>query len=281
MINLQGKTVGVLGLGQVGGSLAWALKTHCPEVVIVAYDAKAELMAEAKERMILDRTVGSATELVEAVEIVVLALPIDGIIKAIADLGPVLMNKTLVSDVGSIMKDIVDAAKAAGLKNYVSGHPLAGSEKRGAEAWDRTLFDGSNYFVTELADSSEAAKETLNILIKTVGATPVVVKPIPHDQAFATTSNIPHVVAFCLRRAYDRLADTVDDKSDFSCPSFRGATRVASSDPDMVFQMLWHNRNFLAGALRSFASELEIVRQALVADEPEVFRQALAIKDDA
>jgi prephenate dehydrogenase len=281
VINLQGKTVGVLGLGQVGGSLAWALKTHCPEVVVVAYDAKPELMVEAKERMILDRTVGSATELVEAVEIVVLALPIDGIIKAIADLGPALMNKTLVSDVGSIMKDIVDAAKGAGLTNYVSGHPLAGSEKRGAEAWDRTLFDGSNYFVTELADSTDAAKEALNILIKTVGATPVPVKPIPHDQAFATTSNIPHVVAFCLRRAYDRLSDTVDDKSDFSCPSFRGATRVASSDPDMVFQMLWHNRNFLAGALRSFASELEIVRQALVADDAEVFRQALAIEDDA
>lgn len=274
---LQGKTVGVLGLGQVGGSLAWAIKTHRPETRVIGFDIKPRLMTEAQERMSLDLTVESAVELIEQADIVVLALPIDGIIETISNSAAALHEKLLVTDVGSVMKDIVDAAKAGGLHNFISGHPLAGSEKRGSEAWTRTLFDGANYFLTEPKGVCEKAQQAMQALIRTVGSEPVKVRAMAHDLAFATTSNIPHVLAFCLVKAYERLSEQVEDQSRFQCPSYRGATRIAVSDPNMVFQMLWHNRNNLAGALRSLTGELEIVRQAMVDDEPDMFRRALGL----
>lgn len=278
MTDLNGKTIGILGLGQVGGSLAWALKTNCPEARIIAFDVKPKLMTEAADRSILDQTAESAANLVEMADIVIMALTIDNIVEMISTMAPAFHEKLLVTDVGSVMKDIVAEADEAGLKNYVSGHPLAGTEKRGSAAWKETLFVGSNYFMTPRAETTNEARQTMRALIKAVGAEPVEVRAVAHDLAFASTSNLSHVLAFCLRRAFDRLSDQVADKNRFACPSYLGATRVAASDPDMVFQMLWHNRDYLAGALRSLTSELEIVRHALMDNQPHVFCQALGLK---
>jgi len=277
MGNLDGKTVGILGLGQVGGSLAWALKVNRPNIKTAAFDLKPGLMFEARERKIVDQTAPDAAGLIEIADIVVIALPVGDIVEVVTQMAPALKQKELVTDVGSVMRVIVAAAEEAGYTNYVSGHPLAGTEKRGSEAWKGTLFVGSDYFMTATAAADPHSLELLRELIAAAGANSVEVRAIAHDLAFATTSNVPHVLAFCLKRAYDRLSDSGTDKRRFACPSFWGATRVAASDPEMVFQMLWHNREYLAGALRSLASELEIVRGALIKNDPETFRQVLGL----
>ena len=277
MTNLSGKTIGILGLGQVGGSIASTLKTNQTGLRVVAFDIRSELVEEARRHRILDGAADSSADLVESSDVVVLALPVGAIIRTLGDLAEPLRSKLLVTDTGSVMSPIIRAAEQAGLSNFVSGHPLAGTEKRGSQAWLSTLFVRTSFFITPCPDRNEAACAAMRDFIEALGAVPVEIGAIAHDQAFATTSNVAHVLAFCMKRSFERLAEHNKDSEMFACPSYRSATRVAASDPEMVFQMLWHNREYLAGALRSLASELEMVRAALVKDEPDLFREELGL----
>jgi prephenate dehydrogenase len=278
MTNLAGKTVGILGLGQVGGSIASTLKENRSDVRVIAYDIREELLEEARVLNLLDGAADSGADLVDAADIVVIALPVGAIIKTLGELSSGLSSKLLVTDTGSVMSPILATAERVGLANFVSGHPLAGTEKRGSQAWLSTLFVRSSYFITPTEPRNENALAVMRNLVQALGAIPVEVRAVAHDQSFATTSNVAHVLAFLMRRSFERLSDYSEDSAMFACPSYRSATRVAASDPEMVFQMLWYNRQYLSGALRSMASELEIVRAALVAGDPDLFRRELGLK---
>ena len=275
MTDLTGKTIGIIGLGQIGGSLALALRKSGVQFEIVGFDREESLAIEAVNRAFLDRKTEAVGETIEVADIVILALPISGIVETILEQAGNLKSKLLVTDVGSLMTDIARAAEAAGLRNFVSGHPIAGTEKRGREAWDETLFEGCRYFLTPSPGTTVDARRTMEELITSVGAEPIETTADNHDLAFATTSNLVHLLAFCLKQAHDSLADEISGHDRFAGPSFRSVTRVAASDPEMVFQMLWHNRRYLAGALRNLSGELEMAHEALTNDGPDLIRRLL------
>jgi prephenate dehydrogenase len=278
MTDLNGKTVGIVGLGQIGGSLAGALKATGLNIRIIGFDSAKSSADEALKQSIVDVSVDSISGLIEMAEIVILAMPIGAIIHTIHDQATQLRSKLLVTDVGSLMIDVLAAAGNASLNNYVSGHPMAGTEKWGHQAWSSQLFCDCQYFQAALSETTTEARETMNALIAALRARPTEVAPEEHDLAFATTSNLVHVLAFCLKGACDSLSHQVDGYERFIGPSFTDATRVADSDPEMVYQMLWHNRHYLTGALQSLSSELEVVHEALLNDRPGVLRELLGME---
>ena len=278
MTDLNGKTIGIVGLGQIGGSLAGALKAAGLNIRVIGFDSDKSSADEALIQSIVDVSADSISELIDMAEIVILAMPIGAIIHTINDHSIQLRSKILVTDVGSLMIDILAAAGSASLKNYISGHPIAGTEKGGCQAWSGQLFCDCQYFQAALSETTTEAREAMNALIAAVRARPTAVVPEEHDLAFATTSNLVHVLAFYLKEACDRLSHQVDGHERFVGPSFRDATRVADSDPEMVFQMLWHNRRYLAGSLQNLSSELRVVQEALLNDRPGVLRELLGMK---
>jgi prephenate dehydrogenase len=270
-VSFDGLRIGILGVGQTGGSLAAALKASARDVTIVGFDLDEALLAEAKSRGILDRAVGSETELIERSDIVVLATPVGTIVDTIERRVSELSTKKLVTDVGSVMGQIVAAADRAGLGNFVGGHPLAGTERRGAQAWDNRLFEGAVFFMSETTETTGEAKALLIGLIEAVGSVATDIRADQHDRVFATASNLPHVFAFLLRQAFD------GKRGRFANPSFRSATRVADSDPEMVFQMLWYNREALVEALGSMSTSMAEVQDALTEGDAERFRRVLGL----
>ncbi|MFH2055028.1 MAG: prephenate dehydrogenase dimerization domain-containing protein [bacterium] len=110
-------------------------------------------------------------------------------------------------------------------------------------------------------------------LLRGIDAVPIPVTTAAHDAIFATTSNLPHLFAYCLRHVYDRLGEAGADKTDFVCPSFYGATRIAASDPEMVFQMLWYNRANLSNSLATLLEKLRSAQEALDTADQKAFRQ--------
>lgn len=278
MTDLNGKTIGIVGLGQIGGSLAGALKARGNNVRVIGFDSTDSSADEALRQSIIDVSAGSTSGLIEMAEIVILAIPIRTIVDTIKKHETQLKSKLLVTDVGSLMVDVLVAAGSASLNNYVSGHPMAGTEKWGCRAWSSRLFCNCQFFHAALSETTTEARETMNALITAVSARPTAVVPEEHDLAFATTSNLVHVLAFCLKAACDGLSHQVDGHERFIGPSFTDATRVADSDPEMVFQMLWQNRRFLAVTLQSMSSKLESVHEALLNNRPGVLRELLGME---
>lgn len=262
MTSLNQYRIGIIGLGQMGGSIAAALKRSGHERPLTACDSNSALIAEGLTNKIIDDGADEPAALIKESDIVILALPVAQIVEIIGKFADVLSTRVLVTDTGSLKTQIMEEARNAGLTNFVGGHPLAGSEKRGAEAWDAGLFAGKNWFVADARAGGEQERQLSADVIRTVGANPIEIDPVEHDSVFALTSNLPHLFAFLLRRMFDDL-DTVTAHRLFSCSSFHGATRIASSEPEMVHQMLWHNSENLGRVLNEFSARLKRAQAAI------------------
>jgi prephenate dehydrogenase len=256
----------------MGGSIARRLKDSRTARQVVGFDINTELLNEAEAGQIIDRVCLSLDELMAQADLIIIALPIEEILSTIAQYSSTLKAKLAVTDTGSLKSPVMDAATNAGLRNFVGGHPLAGTEKRGSTSWDAQVFEGASYFITTGPESQTKSLETVVALILALGAKPIKVDSVEHDDIFATTSNLPHLFAYCLKRLHSARMKGRIDEDMFSCPSFRGATRVANSDPEMVFQMLWFNRQHLTGSLERMIEAFAAAKKALDSEDKKGFR---------
>jgi len=270
---LKSLTVGVIGLGQIGGSIASAIRGRDLCGKVIGCETDEGLASSALDRSIVNELAESIDELTARSDVVVLAVHIQGILEIIERHADALRSKRLVFDTGSLKTSIVRTAKERGLPNIVAGHPLAGTEKRGAEAWQPDLFQGANYFYVPVDETSSEASALFGQIIEGIGGVPIKVDPEMHDRIFATTSNLPHLFAFLLAGIFDRMRNGSTDKEQFVCPSFYGATRVAASDPEMVFQMLWYNRENLTDSLDYLLDTLGKVREIMECKDGTRFRE--------
>ncbi len=273
MIDASSLTVGVVGLGQIGGSIAGAIKSRALCRTVIGFDIKSDLLGQALDRSIIDAAATDLDELIAGSDIVVLAVHIVGILQIIDEKRLSLRAKRLVFDTGSLKTSIVRKATEAGLKNFIAAHPLAGTELRGADAWDQNLFEQANYFFVPAEGVTDGVGRLFTHLVTGIGARPIEADPEAHDRIFATTSNLPHLFAFLLAGIFDRMRNGTTDKSLFICPSYHGATRVAASDPEMVFQMLWYNRENLTDSLDYLLDTLGKVREIMECKDGTRFRE--------
>ena len=275
MSSLASLRIGILGLGQIGGSMATCLSRTSSTSQVIGYDIRPELVQTALEAKVIATDASSVIGLIENSEIVVLALPVGETLSTLREHANALAGKVAITDTGSVKAEIVAAAREVGLTNFVGGHPLTGTEKRGAESWDGALFEGATYFLTSKGQTESGATEVISLLVDALQAKPSLVNPEQHDRIFAVTSNLPHLLAFCLERTLDDFAAPGLDTELFRGPSFRGATRVAKSDPEMVFEMLWHNRANLSESVGLLIERLTNAKGVLDSSDEVKFRQIL------
>ncbi len=273
MENFHELTIGILGLGQMGGSIAGGLKAFSPSQNIYGFDLSSDLTVEAFGQRIVGHISESADELIKVSDILILAIPVSEVENIIRRKSEILKSKLLVTDTGSLKETIINLAEEVGLNNFIGGHPLAGTEKRGSAAWNPELFKDRLYFFTPIRDAPNATYKAMQYVITILGAKPILVDPRTHDRIFATTNSLPHLFAYTLKKLFDNIDQPDTDKNHFLCPSFLSATRVASSEPEMVFQMLWHNRKNLAQALEKLIDELTRVRFILDEADRDKFRK--------
>ncbi len=270
--------IAVIGLGQIGGSLAARLAAS--HHIVTGFDLNDALCAEALHHNVVSGIAGSGGEAIAASDVIIFATPIRQIIELLQSHADALVTKSLVTDTGSLKEAIIAAAASAGLTNFVGGHPLAGTEKHGPDSWNPQLFAGQPYFSCPIAPTNDHALAHFRDLVTSLGSLEVPVDPSIHDRIFATSSNLPHLLAFLLKSQITEHRRDFAALNYFSCPSFRGATRVAASDPEMVFQMLWHNAPHLRRSLQRLRHSLDQAQKALDAGDEDAFRRLLTTQSE-
>src|SRR5690606_11546165 len=173
-------TVGIVGVGLIGGSLGLALKRAGFRGQILGVSSPASL-DQARRSGAIDEGF-PYSDLVAAAarcDLVVLCAPILTIIEHIETLGRAaseLEPGTVTTDVGSTKREIVDKAERAlpASLPFIGGHPLAGSEQRGAAAADPFLFQNAYYVLTPGSHADEATVARLGGFIETTGARVIV-----------------------------------------------------------------------------------------------------------
>jgi len=144
----------------------------------------------------------------------------------------------------------------------IGGHPMAGTERPGPDGADVELLRDAPFALTPVREDP-VALEAGRTLALAVGARPLVVAADVHDRTVALTSHLPHLLAFALASAAGRAAGSSSFEPALASTGYRGATRLAGSDPGMVAGFLAANAPGVAGAAASFRDELDRLLAAM------------------
>ena len=255
-------TVGIVGLGLIGGSLARRLASR--GVRTIAWNHRDRPYAQAERDGI--RCVASLRALAqERPDAIVLCNPLvamPSVLHALAD--AIDPRSTTLTDVGSVKGMVRDQVDEAGLGGcYVGAHPMAGNERSGWNAADPSLFDDALWALTVRDDTAyERFLTVARLVLDGVGNRMIVIDDDTHDRAAALISHMPHAVATAL---INELTDDPDRNiaAALAAGSWRDMTRVALTDPDRTRAMIDEDAANVETLLRSMADRLTAVADIL------------------
>lgn len=250
-------TLLVVGLGLVGGSIAGGARRAGIFGRVAGYDPDREVAARARARGLVDDLPEWTAAAAEA-DLIVLATPLGALPGWVRDVGRVARAGTVVTDVGSLKRDVVSAMdELPSAIRAVGGHPMAGSERTGVDAADPRLFEGAPWALVPTRRTDDDALARVRALVRALGARPVPVAAEEHDRAVAVTSHLPALVACALALAAGRAAGMRPAVVGLVGPGFRSTTRLAAAPPALSADLLTGNRAHVAEDARELIRALE------------------------
>ncbi len=269
MTKPQLPTIGIIGIGLIGSSLARAIKKYNLAEQIFGYDQSSDVRAQAIELTLIDRSFEDMASLIKASDLIILATPVGAIENICEQIFTHAKPDTIIMDVGSIKGTIAQtAARILKTEQYfVPAHPVAGTEQSGPKAGFDSLFKDRWCIITPL-DRDDApyqnAIEQVENLWRAIGAKTERMDAAHHDIALAITSHLPHLIAFTLVGAADDLESvTQSEIIKYSAGGFRDFTRIAASDPIMWRDVFLNNKQAVLEVLGRFSEELTILQRAI------------------
>lgn len=254
--------VAVLGCGLIGSSFALALRAAQQAEAVVVFDREPTTAARALALGIADRIETRADAAVAGADLVVIAVPVLQTRDVLAAIAPHIDPRTLVTDVGSTKRIVIDAARQAlgdAIDRFVPGHPIAGREVHGPDAAQRDLFHHKRVLLTPIAENDEASIARIAAAWTACGARVERIDPDLHDAALSAVSHLPHMLAYAL---VAQIADADDAELKFALAGggFRDFTRIAASSPRMWRDVALANRDALLRDLDDHRSQVDALR---------------------
>ncbi len=278
----------VIGLGLIGASLAAAAKKYraCERVIGVA--RREEVCARALELGIVDEATCNMDDLRnklgegDVVFVSVPTLAMRNILRQLKDCVPDGVTITDGASVKGSVRDDVQHVWGYLPEFVVPGHPIAGSEKSGVDAYNPELYADHRVILTPFAESGRAHIARVTALWSSVKADVVNMDIALHDEVLATTSHLPHAIAYSL---VDTLAHDSQNENIFryAAGGFRDFTRIASSDATMWRDIMLANKQDVLSAIDLFLNNMSRLRALIEKEDATaltgVFTRAKAARD--
>lgn len=261
---MQPKTILIVGLGLIGGSIAKALRTFTPHRVL-AMDQDPEALDLAMACGAIEGP-GYVEDLPQ-VDVLWLCLYPQAAVEFARKYGAALREDCIVSDAcgikNAVCPQLMELSRELGFV-FVGGHPMAGKERSGFEASEATLFRGASYLLVPCG-APDWAKDTMKELAMDMGFGRVVeTTPEHHDEMIAYTSQLPHALA-C---AYV-LSPRCPQHKGFSAGSYRDVSRVARINETLWTELFLDNRQALSRELSTLIENLSSIQSTLDQEDGE------------
>lgn len=275
------KTIGFIGLGLIGGSIAKAIRKYHPDYHILAYDTDRESLTDALSANIIDAVCEDKDSRYHLCDYIFLCAPVEINLSYMEYLKPVISDSCVLTDVGSVKGIIHEKSKELGLEHcFIGGHPMAGSEKTGfANASDR-LIENAYYILTPGGEVSVDQLADFTDMITSLGAIPMVLTAEEHDFITAGVSHLPHIIASALVNLVNLLDNDAEYMKTIAAGGFRDITRIASSSPIMWQQICIENSENISNVLDEFIRMLIQIRCSVDNQEAENLYQLFASSKD-
>lgn len=261
-------TVGFIGLGLIGGSLAKSIRRFHPDMTLIGYNRSRASLVAALEDGTLNQALDTIGEGFSGCNAIFLCAPVEVNIRCMEKLRGIVRPDCLITDVGSVKSPIHRAVKELGLtRQFIGGHPMAGSERVGYANASDHLLENAYFILTPTEDSPAEMLDAYRELAESIGTLPVIMDPQEHDRVTAAVSHLPHVIAYTLVNCV-READTKDGiMRQLAAGGFKDITRIASSSPEMWEQICEENRDAILEVLRSYEKALAGMEHAIASGD--------------
>lgn len=280
-------TVGFIGFGLIGGSIAKALKEKYPDFTLIGYNHRTNSKNANLELALQDGTLSkitnSLTEDFKQCDLIFLCAPVLTNIKYLEQLKPLLKPSSIITDVGSVKGNIHEAVEKLGLsKHFIGGHPMAGSEKTGYNHASSRLLENAYYILTPARDTDKEQLAFMNEIVRATYAIPVIMDAKAHDDATAAISHVPHVISASLVNMV-QSNDLDGTMKMLAAGGFKDITRISSSSPEMWLSICLSNSDSILKFLSIFKERLSEFEDALKEKEKSslinFFQQAKEYRD--
>jgi prephenate dehydrogenase len=259
----------IFGVGLIGGSIARVLKNRKLAGKVVGVGRGGLNLKTALELGILDEIAQPEKAAAEA-DLIIICTPVLSIVPTLEKIAPHVKNGALVTDAGSTKKEIVEnGERIAGEKFFfVGSHPIAGTEKSGAQSSFETLFENRKCVITPTAATSPEKLGLVENLWRSAGMEVVTMDPGEHDGIFAAISHLPHMVAYALVNVMCDLPNG-EKLLGFAGGGFRDTTRIASSPPEMWADVALANSEAITLMIEKMTGRLGEIESAIKAGDRE------------
>ncbi len=266
------KSVGIVGLGLMGGSLAKSLKGNRFPGKVCAVDINPSAVVEGMKLGVIDE--GSTDyDVLRGCELIVIAVPVLSYPQVCKSLEKVLEGNETISDMGSVKGEVVRICEEKFGGSFVGAHPIAGTEKSGVKNAVLNLFKNAKVIVTPTEKTDKQKQKNVEAFWKMLGAKVVNMTPEFHDVVFAYVSHLPHVVAYTLVSALEKAGSELNvDMFDYTGGGFKDFTRIAKSDPTMWRDICVMNSANVLKAIESFEESLKKLKSLIKEKDEKALR---------
>lgn len=263
-------TVGIVGLGLIGGSFAKAYR-EAGETVLACNRTedtlKFAMLSGAVDGELTEENIGSC-------DLVIIAVFPEAAEAFLRRMAPHIGKKPVVIDACGTKRKICSMcfpiAEEYGF-TYIGGHPMAGTHKSGFKYARANLFHNAPMVIVPPSFDDIELLDWVKTLLAPVGFGSISVTTAEkHDELIAFTSQMPHIIS----NAYIKSPTAAAHKG-FSAGSYKDLTRVAWLNPKLWAELFLENRDCILNELDWFIAALEQYRDAVKNDDFETLEKLL------
>ena len=254
---MESKKVGIIGIGLIGGSIAKGLRASGWASELIGIEANPAHAIKALSLRLVDEVLPLA-EAIDRVDIFVCATPVDILVQIIPNVLDQLKPGQIVIEVGSTKTPVYEALKNHPKRGqFVSTHPMAGTEFSGPEAAVDGLFIGKRGVICDKELSSPEAIETIESLYRDgLGMNLIYMESIDHDVHTAYISHISHICSFALANTVLEKEKNEERIFELASTGFESTVRLAKSSPETWSQIFHQNQENLMDVLDEYINTL-------------------------
>ena len=263
---MENTNVVIIGLGLIGGSFAKDLKRLHPNTKILGIDTNKEHIDKAMSMGLIEAEIDYNGLL--DVDMVLVATPVDVLVKELPKILDAVGEETVVFDAGStkslVCKTVENHPKR---RNFLATHPIAGTEFSGPEAAIENLYKGKTNIICEVEKTAFKLQEKALQLFNDMGMRIRYMNAEAHDKHIAYVSHLSHISSFMLGKTVIEKEKNERDIFDMAGSGFESTVRLAKSSPVMWTPIFEQNKDNVIETLDEYIQNLEKFKKMLEEDD--------------
>lgn len=268
-------TVGIIGLGLIGGSIGLNLLNNNLGYTVLGSDSNSKHESEAL-RLGLVNEIKSLDDICSKSDLVIICIPVDSSTHLLNSILNKIGPNQVVTDVGSTKNGICKIALNHKNGNrFVGGHPIAGTEYEGPSAASLGLFTDKVGILCPLPTTDIDALTLVKNIYKSLKMTITEMDYLMHDKHLAYVSHLSHISSFALSLTVLNIEKNEKAIFDLAGSGFRSTSRLAKSSSNMWTPILTKNSDNILSALDEYINQLQLFRESIVAGDEKKINQLI------